>query len=59
MQTGNQGILGLAPKIFSRFKTEIPTFLDQAHQEGVSDGMFSVFYSLNTKLQSKVIFGAP
>ena len=50
----------MAPQVFNTElgpdNTKIPIFLDQSN-ETVHSSVFSVFYSLNTALQSKIIFG--
>ena len=60
-----QGIFGLAPKAYAfqsgkRGEEEVsPTFISQALENHFSFGTFSVFFTLDANLQSKIIFGEP
>lgn len=53
----HEGNIGLSPKRLAD-KTSILPFLNQAQANGYDDS-FSVFYALDTNLQSKIIFGPP
>jgi len=39
--------------------TNVPTFLSQAHDNNFTGSTFSAFYTLDTNLTSKIIFGPP
>jgi hypothetical protein len=58
LEQPNQGIFGLAPQAFDKY-AKCQSFISQANATVEDHKAFSIYYSKDPKVESKVIFGPP